>query len=289
VNEKKRSYDKYITDLLGSDYLFENSVLCPQNSRKLTDMRTGEIRELFAEFLRLDRYLANQETAKQCINLLTASLGPLKASLDRIRVRIAALEDTERNLEELQVGLKPLEDEVVSFMKELETEQRRREERKAAIHKNDAARQRAKDLRAGIEAMRKDLDTERAKTIVELREYKNKSSAITNDINRLNKILQEKDAVLNASVRELELSVEHDGYVTAAERIAREIGEKQARLTGIMGKVVELRKNLAVLDADPTIRHIEVKIGETRTKLDELARSLSAAENDGNSSGSRAP
>ena len=70
VDGKPTSYDKAIAEIFGSPNLFFWSIFCAQNSKKLTDLTTGKMKELFTEFLRLDRYAVYEDTVKQAIGMV---------------------------------------------------------------------------------------------------------------------------------------------------------------------------------------------------------------------------
>jgi exonuclease SbcC len=70
VDGKPTSYDKAIKEIFGSPNLFFWSIFCAQNSKKLTDLTTGKMKELFTEFLRLDRYAGYEDTVKQALGMV---------------------------------------------------------------------------------------------------------------------------------------------------------------------------------------------------------------------------
>ncbi len=65
VDGKTANYDRYIEKLFGSSNLYFNSVFCAQGSDKLSDMTTGDLKALFAEFLQLDKLVQWEKTAKE--------------------------------------------------------------------------------------------------------------------------------------------------------------------------------------------------------------------------------
>jgi exonuclease SbcC len=69
VNGKVSQYDEYIVKLLGTPNLYFSSIFCAQNSKKLSDMRPAELKNLFAEFLRLDRYVRWEQTSKDAVRI----------------------------------------------------------------------------------------------------------------------------------------------------------------------------------------------------------------------------
>jgi hypothetical protein len=58
-----------------SPALYFSSIFCAQNSRKLSDMKPAELKNLFAEFLRLDRYVKWEEIAKGARRICDTAAG----------------------------------------------------------------------------------------------------------------------------------------------------------------------------------------------------------------------
>ena len=86
-------YDRYIEGLLGSWTLFSNSVFCAQGSKKLNDFRPAELKNLFAEFLRLDILQQYEDTSKQCVGIVSGKLADCEKQIDRIRDQIETIGD----------------------------------------------------------------------------------------------------------------------------------------------------------------------------------------------------
>lgn len=70
VDGKVTSYDAAIKEIFGSPNLFFWSIFCAQNSKRLIDLNTGKLKELFTEFLRLERYLVYEDTTKMALGML---------------------------------------------------------------------------------------------------------------------------------------------------------------------------------------------------------------------------
>jgi len=96
VDGKVTNYSRYIENLLGSSNLFYNSVFCAQNSDKMSDMTTGQLKKLFVEFLRLDRLEKYETSAKQCVNVLRGAAQQQERALELLQKRVDELEDTEK-------------------------------------------------------------------------------------------------------------------------------------------------------------------------------------------------
>lgn len=84
VNGKVSLFDKYLVDLLGTPSLFFNSIFCAQNSSKLSDLRPAELKALFAEFLRLDRYVNWENTSKSAVGIYQGAILDLQRVVTRL-------------------------------------------------------------------------------------------------------------------------------------------------------------------------------------------------------------
>lgn len=91
VNGKVTEYDQYITDLIGSQNLFYSSVFCAQNSQKLSDMRPGEIKELFVEFLQIKKYEEWEKTSKMAGAYLAGMSNSTESEINRLRKNLDAI------------------------------------------------------------------------------------------------------------------------------------------------------------------------------------------------------
>ncbi|MBI9090118.1 MAG: hypothetical protein JEZ12_12960, partial [Desulfobacterium sp.] len=95
VKGKVSEYDAYIKALCGSSTLFYNSVFCAQDAVKFSKLTTGQLKALFVEFLRLDRFAVYADTSKQCCNTLNGSALQESRALQDAKDRLAALGNVE--------------------------------------------------------------------------------------------------------------------------------------------------------------------------------------------------
>lgn len=106
IDGKVTNYSRYIEDLLGSSNLFYNSVFCAQNSAKMSDMSTGDLKKLFVEFLRLDRLAGYEQAAKQCGNVLDSSGQQIQKNMDALQARMEQFKDIDEQIRKAgQTGL----------------------------------------------------------------------------------------------------------------------------------------------------------------------------------------
>lgn len=100
TNGKISEYSKVIAELLGSPDLFFASTFCAQNARKLNELTTGKLQELFSEILRLDKLVGYSETSKQCKNVLTNIAEKLKSEMAVLHEYAAYYDEDAQRLEE---------------------------------------------------------------------------------------------------------------------------------------------------------------------------------------------
>lgn len=198
VDGKRQSYDKYIESLLGSMFLFQNSVLCAQDSNKLTDLRTSELRQLFAEFLRLDKLQAWETTAKGCINVL-------EGQKDQINRRIEATGDVDAKIAGAQEYDHNISVEIVSWTSVLDRENddlgRKLKEfnaLKEIIASVEVTHKRRQDAVAALTSLAEDLTKLQAEKRADEEYFRQRREVLQGDLSICNNTLGQKDEILLA-------------------------------------------------------------------------------------------
>jgi DNA repair exonuclease SbcCD ATPase subunit len=85
VDGKFGAYKKAITEIMGSEALFFNSVFCAQNTKKMSEIRTGKLRDLMAEFLGLWRLQAHEKTSGKCVSMVESALSTLVVKIEALQ------------------------------------------------------------------------------------------------------------------------------------------------------------------------------------------------------------
>jgi DNA repair protein SbcC/Rad50 len=134
VDGKVVNYDAAVKKIFGSQELFVNSVFCAQGSKKLNEMRKGDLQNLFAEFLRLYRYNEWEKTSGTVFTIymsrveaLAGDLELLKKTIEKegsLREQIELLESkklsAKSDLEIAKGGMKDAEDEAKRLEKAID-------------------------------------------------------------------------------------------------------------------------------------------------------------------------
>lgn len=262
VNGKRKDYDRYINDLLGSAYLFANSVFCPQGSKKLTDMRTGELREMFAEFLRLDKLQEYEATTKQLINVLSFKILTLERRRDTIRESARDQRDVEGDIADINNEMMQVNEELAAAEERLSLFRFLLEEARKTKALNEIHERRREELTQSLDMLKKDLQTMEDKSLDELTVLRAKYRAIEKDIADINKLLEERDQVVAAA-----------GEVKKLEAALAELQDKEANVRGLetalqsdisplQEAVAQIKMDVAEAQKGDELRTVENELGE---------------------------
>lgn len=198
VNGKVSEYDNYITRLLGSSSLFFNSVFCAQNSAKISDLRTGELKALFSEFLRLDRYIAWEDAAKQAGNYLFAQHKSVCSDIETLEKTLSGLNECS---EQLKVECEKMADSQKQIKDKTELLEQKESElisAKEAAGKNAALIEQLDELLKQKPDLEKILQGIEEQSARELTRYREKAREFSDGIKASETLLAAKDRVLKA-------------------------------------------------------------------------------------------
>jgi len=165
---KISTYSQKIEEIFGSKTLFENSIFCPQNSRKISDLTTGQLKSLFSEFLKLERLEQYETTSKQCLVVLESLRKNIESEMSILKNKAENRAEFERELsakttrgEELQEEIKRLTAQISELEKDYEII-------KESISKDAIKNSRLKDLEQNMTRFKEDKDRELESTENEL-------------------------------------------------------------------------------------------------------------------------
>ena len=267
VNGKVTEYDKYIKNLLGSPGLFFNSVFCAQNSEKISDLTTGELKGLFSEFLRLDRLIEYENTSKQCSTIL-------RGKLENVNTTIEGLNDTLLMESPLKIDLADLASKRARLKKE-------KDQLKADIdaaeyllnlareraEANKLIRERLKDKEKEWGILKNETETDKTQCEAELAEIREKAQSACNEIAATETLLKDKEKIEEAIKQEkdaqdhIDLLTENIGTFTEeTAQISTTINEREK-------EHISLRAEWASLDSDSEAQSLD---SEIRTLTDQL-------------------
>ncbi|PKN36717.1 MAG: hypothetical protein CVU62_13365 [Deltaproteobacteria bacterium HGW-Deltaproteobacteria-2] len=251
TTSKIREYNKYISDLLGSEAMFFNSVFCAQNSKKLSDMTEGEFKGLLVEFLNLDK-LAGWETAsKENITAVSGQLEQVDKQILILNNKLAGYEDLKAKLDSYkenyadnEISIDALKKKRVEYQAELESLRDKKSKQEVLIAQKA-------NIEAKITELNNTLAKEQEISDGELNALRDAYKELQGKIKENEALLTQADEINSAAEREREiqgkidlLSGQIDGYVSALSGNQKCLDEITADLSCIQGGINDCEKDI---------------------------------------------
>lgn len=256
VNGKIRDYAKKINEIFGSENLFFNSVFCAQNATKLSDMTTGQLKSLFAEFLRLDRLQGFEETAKQVINVLTGKASQIDVHIQTLQARLESVTATKEEIEHL-AGLRASQEAYkTETAGKIQAAQGQREKLKETIARNEVLTKQADDLAAAIRTMEKNRDDEGRDVEAQLAKLRAQYQQLSREIAEADEILSSSDAIHAAAKNKNALEEHIDSMTASLDAMTERITGAQASVTALEKEIADMVAALKAHSSDATLAQI---------------------------------
>jgi len=276
VNGKIRDYAKKVVEIFGSENLFFNSVFCGQGSAKLSDMTTGELKTLFAEFLRLDRLQAFEENCKQKNNILTGKLSQIEINIEAIKKRIGEAQGTREELDRLNVYLEEQKAAKADLAEKLTNAQKERESLKETIARNEV-------LAAQVTDMKKNLELMNGNRFKENNDVNEKLNVLRKQYQEISAEIKDADSIL-ANEFDILLAVEDVKKVTGqidsltAEIDGINIADAQAIVSELEKSIQAFKNDLKQTGSDARLSEIDREKSALVQQIKGLESQLSALE-----------
>jgi len=195
TNGKVSEYDKYIKDLFGSSNLFFNSVFCPQNSKKISQLTPGALTKLFIEFLGHEKYEMYKDTSNKSANIIAGKRFDLAEQKNKLADKILELATVEDRIAHTVASKKEYEEKLKHEKDVLKSAREGLEIERKNIINND-------QLQIKINALQKELDDDiisgnkdNDQTSRKLTELREKARVLCDQIKVLDEILNKKDEI----------------------------------------------------------------------------------------------
>ena len=280
INGKISQYVKYMKDLFGSPDLFYNSVFCSQNAKKLSDLTTGKLKELFSEFLRLDRYVEYENTAKQCANIITGKVEQINIRIEGLQKKLTEKHRIEseyiisnEHLDALTFGLDRKKAELKSY-RELA------ENLKEKLSQNAILQQRKADLTANISRLQVELGREKSAVDTEIEAQKVKYREVSAELKKFEAVISLENAINEAGNTEAWLNNQISDLNKVVEQFAEENTKNQVEIHRLESELLIQRQKVRDLDNDPALREIEHRTAETDINISSRERAIEELDKD---------
>ncbi|MCE5211873.1 MAG: SMC family ATPase [Deltaproteobacteria bacterium] len=250
VNGKISAYSKAVTELFGSSELFYNSVFCQQNATKLSDMTTGQLKTLFAEFLRLDRLQEYEEICKQKNNVLSGKVAQIDTTLDALRKRMDGAQGIKEELARLNVLKEEKEGLKTDLNATLLDVQKEREKLKEVIAKNEVLKAQANSMTDILNGMIDGRHSEGKAAEESLNVLRTQYQELSGEIQRIEAILKDEAAIYAAVENEKALKELIESITLSIDEAAKGAVKEQAIVTGLEKEIQELKNQCILPEKD---------------------------------------
>lgn len=268
VNGKISQYAKYMKDLFGSPELFYNSVFCSQNAKKLSDLTTGDLKKLFSEFLRLDRYVKFEDTAKQCANIIAGKAGQLETRIAALKEKLSGIDRTRAEIETQKRELFNLDTSLDLKKTEIRALQFDAEKLKEKIALNSVIKQRLVDIEANINRLLVEANKESSTAEAEIDALKVKYREVSAELKKFDAVISLESAINEAGDTEAWLNNQISDLNKVVEQLTEQITKSQAETHRLESELLIKRQAVRELDNDYLLRDIERLISETNLNID---------------------
>lgn len=277
VDSKVSNYDAYIENLLGSPALFFSSIFCAQNSRKLSDLRPAELKALFAEFLRLDRYVDWEDTAKAAIRTVTAAQKHHEDVRMATDTKARMMGDPRNDLKSAQVLLKKAVSELeVIDSKEIGV-RKALEELKNEVAEIKIKRQRIEDHQNLITALQNEYsEFEKAQTAATIARNI-KISEYTDELIEKEAIINQKEAIEQAVENKLEAeneihNLDNDlrNLVLVQQSYAKEMEELKQKIHDANQRITKLQNDSDTIDMQRQLEKAERDVTDLQGQINNI-------------------
>ena len=274
VNGKISAYAKYITEVFGSSNLFFNSVFCAQNATKLSDMTTGQIKTLFAEFLRLDRLQGYEESCKQKINVLSGKTSQIDINIAALQKRLGGAQDLQTEIDRLTNLKAEQEANKTELSGKLANLQKERENLKEVIARNEVLTLQVNEMTDVLNGMQDRLFFEGSENESSLSKLRTQYKEINDEITRINDILKSEASIAAAVENGKELQELIDNITTSLDAATNATAEAQAKVTAIEKEIQELKNKVILPEKDAEYQRLNLTLSSLKQDIKGLEKQL---------------
>lgn len=280
VNGKISAYSEYIKNLLGSPSLFFASVFCAQNSKKISDMTTGQLKGLFAEFLRLDRLADYENTSKQRMNVLSGNTGQLDTRISGLNDRISGKLSLQNDLTICAAQAEDLERRSKQLKHQTFTIANRIDDLKEVAAQNAVNLQRKTNLQESIAQIREEITRAKQSSDQELDKLGTEYGELAATLRVLKETLSHKEEIESAAAKASDLTATIEGLTIELEKLTDESAAHQDLIREMETATRGIKDSIAALDHDEDLKGIKDEILETSQNIRQQEQAIQEIEND---------
>jgi len=243
-------------------------------------MTTGQLKGLFAEFLRLDRLTDYENTAKQCGNVLGGSVGQLEIRRNSLNQVIDGKLPLQNDQTVFTAQAKDLEKRREDLKQQAFTLANRIDDLKEISAQNAVQIQRKQDLLNSLERLRDDIGNEQTACSVDLSRLRTEYNELTAAIGLLDQTLNQRDAIMAASEKENVFTATIEGLTIEIDNLAKDGTAHQDAIHLMEDAYRDLQGDIHALNNDETLQGIKVEITEKEGKIKDQQQAIKDINND---------
>lgn len=269
---KISTYTQEIEKIFGSRTLFENSIFCAQNSKKISDLTTGQLKSLFSEFLQLDKFVEYESTSKQRISVIGTITSRIGKEIESLKDKIQDKSNVEQKLSEAEKQVVTLTEEYKQTAQQIECLKNDLDAVNDTISKSMVNKSKLDGLEKNLIGFKNDRDREMESVESELNRLRNKLREINDRLTECQKLLTDKDKIIEACNKEADAVEKLHAFEKEIEQRKKELDKTDYEINEITKTIDENRRVIDVGKKDPEIARLEAEISGKREKTIELKK-----------------
>ena len=287
VNGKNTEYDKFIKEKFGSQILFYNSVFCAQGSGNLSTMTTGNIKELFVEFLRIERLAEYEKQCEAGVAYCQKKIDVFSGKIETCQNELMTFENLDEEIKNGDIiidfnisAIGDLDEGISLFESGINDLNSKAEKQKADI-------KRKAELESELKKLEHDRDQVRKKIDLDAETFNEKKALLDDEMDSIETILADKEKIFKASSRINNLGKWEEYFSNCFEcsmeeqgRFNRDIKDVEYRKQDVLEKVAVLEEDLALDGLKTTLEYIKSKKFDLDQNHSILQSKLKSANND---------
>lgn len=287
VNGKSSEYDKFINQKFGSQTLFYNSVFCAQGSGNLATMTTGKIKELFVEFLRIEKLAEHEKQCKSGVAYYQKRLDKISGIISHEIYEIDEIGNVGFELVKNESAIAEEELEFENFNKDIKLLDKTIKELATKSEKQKAEVARKAELETELKKLEHDKDQILEKIKLGSDNFDDRKALLKKDLNQVESTLEDREKIFNAASKINNLKTWEKYFADCFEcsmveqgRIDSDIKEAEDEKRDLETKIKTLKDDLILDGIKTTLRYLENKIFNIESNRSVLKTKLKTAQND---------
>lgn len=274
---KVTEYDKALERIIGDAEVFRNAVLSAQNAERLSDMTTGEIKDLLVKFLHLDKLDRYTKTAKQAAKILTQKAEQAEFQVNSAQLVVNSFDEIKISMEEKEMGLEMSEAKKKSLELSLKNTDETIEGLKARIAQAEVNQERIADMVEQLKGLEAGLDECRESAAEDRESNREEVRQVDHDIKNCESVTIHKDKIESSVERETEIHQKIQNISEKSEEAREKLSLIEQKLSeqGLVaercaGKLNQLKEDTSIKMMESELQNLDLRAKAKMQKVKDL-------------------